>query len=556
MDRNRLRIHIILAFCLLSIHSLLFAQLSPGDLHKSHQDLEGIENCTKCHSQGKQLAPEKCLACHTLLKTQIDQNKGLHARPDYAKCDACHIEHQGRDFDLVYWKDGQDNFNHDLTGYKLEGAHRQLKCEKCHTEKNIENPQALLDKKKDLSKTFLGLSQNCLTCHRDEHRAQLANQCLNCHLYNAWKPAVNFNHDKARFVLTGSHKTVDCIKCHAEVNDNKYSDDPSFQKFTGLKFNKCQDCHEDAHKGRFGANCETCHNTTKWTNYASEKFDHDKTLFPLKGKHVHVKCELCHEPGQSLKIAKFSKCMDCHDDYHQGQFKSRAQKGACEECHSESGFTPAKFTLQQHNQGRYPLIGAHLAVPCIACHKKITIGRNAETLQFKFQSMRCVSCHNDPHRGEVNKYLNQISALTRNNGCEYCHEITGWSAVQFNHDQSKFKLVDRHKNVSCKGCHQEQAKDKMLHFQDIPQECNACHQDKHAGQFLQNGETSCKKCHTPAAWKQEIFNHDVDSRFKLTGGHQKVPCQDCHKSELINGERVTRYKPLDTKCASCHGTKI
>ena len=95
--------------------------------------MEGIENCTKCHTSGKQLSADKCLSCHTLLRDRIKQKKGLHAQPDYNKCDVCHIEHQGRDFDLIYWKDGKNEFNHELTGYKLEGAHSKLECEKCHT---------------------------------------------------------------------------------------------------------------------------------------------------------------------------------------------------------------------------------------------------------------------------------------------------------------------------------------------------------------------------------------------------------------------------------------
>ena len=39
----------------------LSAQLSPGDLANAHKNLEGLENCTKCHEIGKKVLPEKCL---------------------------------------------------------------------------------------------------------------------------------------------------------------------------------------------------------------------------------------------------------------------------------------------------------------------------------------------------------------------------------------------------------------------------------------------------------------------------------------------------------------
>lgn len=536
--------------------SNLFAQLSPGDLHQSHKELEGIKNCTQCHIRGRQLSPEKCLDCHTLLRDRIKAQKGLHAQPDYEKCEICHIEHQGRESDLVYWDNGRDNFNHELTGYKLEGTHSELKCEICHTAKNMVDPQHLIDKRKNPDKTFLGLSQECLSCHQDEHRAQLDKDCLKCHGYNNWKPAVNFNHDNAKYVLSGSHKTVDCIKCHEVITDNKFPDNTSFQKFTQLQYSSCRDCHVDVHKGRFGANCANCHNTGKWENYAKEKFNHDKTLFSLKGMHAVVTCESCHRPGKPLKIAEFSKCMDCHNDYHQGQFKDRQKRGGCEECHTESGFTPAQFTLEQHNRGRYPLVGAHLAVPCIACHKKISIGKKDQTIQFKFQSMRCVSCHNDPHHGETDKYLSIISTQTKNNGCEHCHNIEGWASVQFDHNQSDYKLQGKHQDVNCNNCHLEHSADKTLRFKNIPDKCNACHEDQHAGQFLNDGKTQCVNCHTPSDWKDETFDHNKDSRFKLTGGHQTVPCGECHKKDRIAQKEVTRYKPLDTTCASCHGIKL
>jgi len=104
------------------------AQLSPGDLHRSHKHLEGIENCTSCHESGEKLSADKCLDCHLILKKEINAKKGLHSRSEFQVCADCHVEHQGRDFDLIYWKEGIQNFDHTQTGYRLEGKHKNLKC--------------------------------------------------------------------------------------------------------------------------------------------------------------------------------------------------------------------------------------------------------------------------------------------------------------------------------------------------------------------------------------------------------------------------------------------
>ncbi|MDX2159069.1 MAG: hypothetical protein SFW09_21400 [Hyphomicrobiaceae bacterium] len=55
-------------------------------------------------------------------------------------------------------------------------------------------------------------------------------------------------------------------------------------------------------------------------------FDHDKTNFPLTGKHKRVACESCHKT--TLKDTS-RRCIDCHrkDDVHRGR------RPNCESCH-------------------------------------------------------------------------------------------------------------------------------------------------------------------------------------------------------------------------------
>jgi len=538
---------ILSIFLLFVIIQNAVAQLSPGDLSNPHKHLEGLSNCTKCHEIGQKVLPENCLSCHGILDDRIKEGKGLHANVGFEDCSDCHSEHHGREYKLIYWETGQEKFDHNKAGFELLGKHASLKCINCHTSDNIKNKQKLQSQQKDFNSTFLGLSQNCLSCHQDEHRGQMDNNCLNCHSMQIWKPAPKFDHDNNKFRLTGLHSRVACESCHKTIKDNKFENDKSYLKFAGLEFNNCTDCHKDPHNKKFSQNCKSCHNTSGWQNYAKNRFDHDKTRYSLKGKHTFVGCEKCHGNRKSKKIARFGKCQDCHKDYHAGQFRNRPQKGNCEECHSVKGFTPANFTISNHEKTNYPLTGSHLAIPCIACHEQSYINR-ARTLQFDFPSTKCESCHKDPHKGQVDKY----KKMDKNVGCEYCHGTESWQAVQFDHSQTQFLLEGKHNLIRCNSCHISEAKD-YVKFSQLSKKCSSCHEDIHKGQFkdVQNN-TDCSKCHKSIDWFAEKFDHEIHSSFTLEGAHSNVACEKCHKTENVLGTTIVRYKPLNSECKSCH----
>jgi hypothetical protein len=214
------------------------AQLSPGDLSRFHQALEGTRNCNACHEANKGVTAARCLTCHTALKARIDAGQGLHARADYRACERCHVEHQGRAFELVFWgKEGKDAFDHALAGWKLEGKHAHTACEGCHGGRRVKDPAALAAGGANLARTFLGLTIACASCHADPHRGQFAARaCSSCHGVEAWKPAALFDHDKTGFPLTGKHQPVTCAKCHPTAPDKP-------QQFAHVAFQTCASCH-------------------------------------------------------------------------------------------------------------------------------------------------------------------------------------------------------------------------------------------------------------------------------------------------------------------------
>jgi hypothetical protein len=312
------------------------------------------------------------------------------------------------------------------------------------------------------------------------------------------------------------------------------------------------------HNNKFGQNCEGCHNTTGWNSVNRTDFDHNKTRFALIGKHSTVTCDKCHLPGKSFKLMKFDKCMDCHTDYHNAQFVSHANKGACEECHTVQGFSPTKFSLEMHQKTDYALAGSHLAVPCIACHQTTILEDGARFIRFSFENPRCLSCHKDPHRAQVDKYVAK-------DGCEHCHIVESWRKTSFDHAKTKLPLEGRHKDIACRKCHEKLKNEKaFLQFTELPLKCQNCHEDIHRWQFAQAGEvsagqppeTECARCHLPESWKADKFDHNRDSKFKLDGAHLKVACRSCHKDVTVDGRTQILFKPIDPACSSCHGGSI
>ena len=455
--------------CVLLVVDAAKTQVSPGDLHKSHAFLEGLENCNKCHDPQRENMAENCLACHTPIKQQLLKSRGLHAQKEFAKCELCHVEHQGRDFDLVYFKDGMKSFDHSLTGFKLQGKHALLECRSCHKVENLLNTKELKSQNVGIERTYLGLRQDCLSCHFDEHRGQFSKDCSSCHTFEGWKPAPGFDHSRTAYPLTGQHQKVECAQCHRQMTDQTGAKDKIYLTFPPVKHNQCSDCHSDYHKGKLGPNCSECHSTTGWGNVKMTDFDHNRTQFPLLGMHAKLECKTCHGE-RTTRSMKFAECRDCHKDFHKGEFASRQSKGACEDCHSVEGFMPSLFTLINHDSTKFPLAGAHRAIACIECHVNSS-GKRKE-YQFSFEALRCLECHKDPHRGQVNKFL-------KSGGCESCHNSQSWTAMNFNHDKTRFPLEGAHLGVPCGKCHQLKisGQDHFMRFRPVETKCASCHSD-------------------------------------------------------------------------------
>lgn len=529
---------------LLALSPVLHAQFSPGELSEAHADLEGLTNCTQCHQLGSKIAEQKCLDCHEILQGYLNEDRGYHASSEVQNktCVSCHSEHHGRSFNSARFD--QDLFDHDLTGYTLEGKHAEIEdCRKCHQPEYIQNTEL-----KKREGTFLGMGTACLDCHDDYHQGTLNNDCLQCHSFESFEEAPRFDHDEADFQLRGAHVEVDCIKCHAQTKRNGRE----FQQFNNIAFQKCTDCHDDVHQGKFGTTCTDCHSINSWTRLkANNKFDHNLTDYPLEGLHQQVSCKECHTSGDHSLPLAHSQCVDCHEDYHRGEFTTEG--GAiqdCKQCHTlQKPFTYSSYSIAEHQSSSYPLEGAHLATPCFACHKP----NQDQRWNFDFAGTDCVSCHTNIHEGKISE------KFIPNEDCTHCHNTNSWSQVAFDHSTTEWALAGKHTEISCRECHFETSQTASLgfeqHFTGLSTNCASCHENVHGDQFAERGTTDCTRCHTQDyEWKASLFDHN-ETEFPLTGKHAEVACKECHTPEINDsGEKEIIYKIESFECIDCHGS--
>ena len=512
-----------------------FAQFSPGVLSRGHANLEGVENCTKCHSVGNKVVREKCLDCHKEIKASIASKKGFHASSEVGNkdCYICHNEHHGRDFQLI--KINKKTFDHTKMGFELKGVHAKKDCRACHKPEFVSDPNF---KKK--ASTFMGLSNACLNCHSDYHQGKLSSNCATCHSFNSFKnpKVVGFDHNKTKFALVGKHKNLSCVKCHkTEIINGKPA-----QGFKGLQFESCTPCHIDKHETKFGSNCKECHSEESFHLIKNlNTFNHDKTGFTLVGKHKTVTCKLCHKTESMTDKLKHDKCSNCHTDYHKGEFAKKGVSPDCNDCHTNKNFTETSFTIERHNKLKFKLEGAHVATACIQCHRK------QKDWKFSKMPVNCVECHTNIHKGFIS------DKFIANENCTSCHIVNNWKSVKFDHDKTDFKLEGAHTKQVCASCHFKKNSNgiRVQEFKGNSKECSSCHKDNHVGQFAVNSKTDCTRCHALTAWKDSKFNHD-SSRFKLEGAHRNVKCIECHKQTTDEKGTYIKYKLKSIECNSCH----
>lgn len=589
-------LRLLLALTLASLASAggtrLAAQVSPGPLAKAHVELEGTLKCTQCHGGGKEAMPGKCIACHKDIGWLAERGRGLHGARETrgTPCAACHPDHAGEGFALIKWPDGSaEQFDHRRAGWTLEKSHARIDCDKCHTAKFRVSPAAALAAK-PATVGWTGLETACSTCHEDIHRGALGADCTKCHDAGKWNVMPGFSHDSTRYPLRDRHATVECNKCHLAPSLNPKRDTAGhlIPVYRPVPHESCTSCHQDAHAGRLGPTCGNCHTPRGWKEIARDRFEHDRTRYPLRGSHASVSCSACHRDfsTEALKKPGFATCGACHRDAHGGAATLAGQVVDCAACHAVAGFSPSTYTVAQHRQARYPLEGRHAQIQCATCHRverdparAAQWGTSKIVLRPVFA--RCLDCHSDDHGG-------QLVARPGGAECANCHGVQGWKPSRFertSHAKLRLALEGRHADVPCRACHGSDRKGlpPMLNagqlgragflFQVTELACTACHVDPHQGRFVVGGArakaTGCLACHDTRTFRPTTADLAAHREFGfvLDGAHRATACAGCHgemkrstppapasRSSLVAAG--TRFDPMrfeaKTACADCH----
>ena len=210
----------------------------------------------------------------------------------------------------------RSNFDHDSTGFRLEGAHLISNCGACH-DKGI----------------FVGTLRECQDCHKHggsvtatpkPARHILASErCESCHAVRSFLPLRRMDHNEAIGPCASCHnnqvapgKPVDhppagdqCEACHLTV---AFSPVSRFDH-TGIVDN-CFSCHNNVvatgkppdHLPTTNI-CEDCHNVNTWSLVIN--FNHSQALGTCSGCHNGILAS-----GQDADhIPTTAECDACHN---------------------------------------------------------------------------------------------------------------------------------------------------------------------------------------------------------------------------------------------------
>lgn len=255
---------------------------------------------------------------------------------------------------------------------------------------------------------------------------------------------------------------------------------------------------------------------------------HDKTNFPLIGRHRTVSCGECHLHG-ALKGTP-TDCEACHwvrrqDDRHQLRLGLH-----CGDCHTPFSWKNVGSDKWNHLDAvGYSLEGMHKTLDCVDCHGEDGFLRSV---------IDCFDCHEEEFSKAKNPDHRAAGFPTQ---CQLCHQNnTRWEGAVFSH--SSFDRWGKHKLAECADCH------VAAQYPGLSSACVSCHLNDYnsAGDPDHKASgfpTECEVCHGTRAssWEDADFSH---TSFPLAGQHKVAQCSDCHASGIYIG--------LPSDCVSCH----
>ena len=378
------------------------------------------------------------------------------------------------------------------------GKHVDAKCDACHVDKRYKDTP-----------------RSCIGCHRKEdddkgHKGQYGEKCETCHGTKAWKPS-QFNHDTdTRYLLKEKHRQVKCASCHTT---------PLYAKKTGKE---CIDCHQkdDKHKDTLGRDCAKCHTERSWKEPAG--FDHQKTKFPLRGRHVDTPCKECHadKRGTSRAHPRAASTATRRTTSTAAPWATSARAATA----SRTGRRCPAASI--HDKTKFPLRNAHATktVKCSDCHESAR--------HFKNTPLACFSCHkrDDRHEGTLGEKCEQCPRRCETGACRAtttARHATRWRAA-------------------------------ISWWPAAPATRACATARRHATATAATARTTgtrrpsawpARPATNVRAWTLWDFDHDRGTRFRLEGKHRRITCEACHAKPAPPGSKSA---PVGSDCMACH----
>ncbi|MCB9838719.1 MAG: cytochrome c3 family protein [Phycisphaeraceae bacterium] len=551
---------------------------SPGPLAPAHDrvpELRDARGCRACHGEdtGQQRMADACAACHEVIERQIAEGAGIHGGIDAElapRCDRCHFEHVGDAIPLVSSESfGQagigsiEDYRHEWTpGFDLTGKHAELGCERCH----VHAHELIIG---EGQQRFLGLTQDCVSCHESPHDPGLEVACAVCHGQSEpFDRVAEFEHPDT-FPLVDGHAAPKCTDCHAGKTFESISTD-------------CASCHTDDYNLTtdpdhlllaMSVECIQCHTTRDWT---VPDYEHPE-VFALTGRHGDAACADCHNAGTtpaqavlgSAETRSARGCAACHETPHNEALSAQSviafaganPADACALCHlaEDDSFAAAdgRMTPALHELTGFSLAAPHDSQACADCHERDAGGYGDPRAFHAAYPGRaqddCQACHEDPHLGQF------LDGPTGGR-CVECHRRTEFTPSRFDlemHAVNAFPLTGAHRAVACVACHEIDR--GAQRFAGTTGVCADCHEDIHRGRFddvmaspAPGGGTGCARCHNTGSFNDVRWSaeeHDRLAGYALIGAHAGASCRDCHTDRSTT---VASFAAASTSCADCH----
>jgi len=232
------------------------------------------------------------------------------------------------------------------------------------------------------------------------------------------------------------------------------------------------------------------------TSHTTAAQDIETLVMPgevIKGHfEFESECSSCHKLFD--KEGQRQLCLDCHEevaaDFEQQTgfhgLRAEVRNDQCAACHTEHEGRDGVIVIMDeetfdHRFTDFHLEGPHADADCADCH--------APEVKHREAPSECVDCHfeDQPHQEVMGTE------------CGSCHQPTEWLEAEFDHDETDYPLLGKHREATCLDCHEDRT------FPSPATYCFGCHSsdDQHEGR---NGE-ECETCHNPRDWTDTSFDH-------------------------------------------------